>query len=121
MPVEHFASSCPRCRARLATPIYCWRCGAWLELQPAFLATWKSRVLFFAGAVLLGRVLSATLGAPDFTADGSERLLVDSGLGIGYYLAARCVFRLFQHPAVVAMPERGADGLAPEKSRPAGD
>jgi hypothetical protein len=97
--LEH---QCPKCRRQLELPTYCRYCKSTLELKPDFLSTFPSKVLFFSGALLLGSSLSGILTAAGIYEFGIYRLIVDTGLGAGYYLASRFVFSFFQHPTVAS-------------------
>lgn len=98
---------CPACQQPLAANSYCWRCKSLLEFKPEFLSTLPGKVLFFSGAVLLGSSLSETLSALGYQEFSIDRMVIDVGLGIGYYLTSRFVFSLFQRSSVVEAPHRG--------------
>jgi hypothetical protein len=98
---------CPKCQQPLATSRYCWRCKSLLEFGPDFLSTLPGKALFVSGAVLLGSSLSETLSALGYQELGIDRLMIDVGLGIGYYFICRFVFSLFQHRTVVQTQHRG--------------
>lgn len=98
---------CPSCQQPLASSRYCWRCKSLLEFGPEFLSTQPGKVLFFSGAVLIGSSFSETLSVLGYQELGIDRLMIDVGLGIGYYFICRFVLSLFQHRTVVQTQYRG--------------
>ena len=74
---------------------YCECCGASLELRRDFLPTFTSRVLFVAGAILLGSTLSDPLTSLGVSEHGVSRLLIDLAIGVAYYFTCRLIFTVF--------------------------
>lgn len=105
--MRRLESQCPKCQQPLATSTYCWRCKSLLEFGPEFLSTLPGKVLFLSGAVLLGSSLSETLSALGYLELSFDRLMIDVGLGIGYYFICRFVHSLVQHRTVVQTQHRG--------------
>ena len=85
------------------TRAYCERCGARLELTPAFLSTFPSKVLFVSGAVLLGSTLSDMLTSLGFPEQGVSRPLIDLAIAASYYFTCRLIFFFFQHTEMVSL------------------
>jgi len=97
---------CPKCQQPLATSTYCWRCKSLLELGPDFLSTLPGKALFISGAVLLGSSLSEPLSTLGYQEASIDRIIIDVGIGIGYYFICRFVFSLFQRRKVVQTKHR---------------
>lgn len=79
-----------------------------LELQPVFLATSTSKLLFFSGALLTGSTMSGVFSSLGFAEQGVDRLAADLVLGVCYYFICRLAFAVFQRPCSHMVDSKGA-------------